>query len=305
MQPLPIYEETPPPPRWIAYAELLRLPLAATLAGLTLAGTLLAGARFPTLPALLAAILAASALAAGTSALHDLQDYERDRRDRPERALPAGRISLPEARVLAWGLIGAGLILALIASVTSLPAVTLWLAARLLFDAGARRFFLLSFVLPAVPFPAALWLGIAAVPEAWLDHPLPLATVAAYALAVTLLREPLRTPSLPVLRALAVATLHLLFAGGLLVWQAFTAPFVDPLGFWPFFVILFLNLAPGWTRIFAQPTRRSAEVTAHLAALGSLWVGAALAGAYAGLASGVLVGLLYFPVLALAQRLRV
>jgi 4-hydroxybenzoate polyprenyltransferase len=91
-----------------AWAELVRLANLPTVPGDPLAGFLLAGgwgvlARQAAAPALAALLLYAAGMA-----LNDAADIEEDRRTRPERPLPSGRISRRAAQIAGWALLCCG-----------------------------------------------------------------------------------------------------------------------------------------------------------------------------------------------------
>jgi 4-hydroxybenzoate polyprenyltransferase len=76
--------------------------------------------------------------------LNDVFDAEVDARDRPDRPIPSGRVSLKAATVVGWGMLTAGLILAWILSYTANywpPGVvaTLLAACILLYDGALKR----------------------------------------------------------------------------------------------------------------------------------------------------------------------
>jgi 4-hydroxybenzoate polyprenyltransferase len=113
----------PAPPRrtgtLVAWLQLMRLPNLFTAMADVAMGFLLAHPRVDwgdswTLGLLLAA---SSCLYTAGMVLNDVFDFPLDCRERPERPLPSGRISLGAARRLGWGLLAAGLILGLLASV--------------------------------------------------------------------------------------------------------------------------------------------------------------------------------------------
>ncbi len=82
-----------------AYLNLIRIPNVLTAAADVIAGYLYAAgdSHWPTLVSL---CLASMCLYAGGATLNDILDLQRDRRDRPERPLPAGYISIRHASVL-------------------------------------------------------------------------------------------------------------------------------------------------------------------------------------------------------------
>ncbi len=127
------------PARRRAWLELLRAPNLLTVPGDPAAGALLAGAGAAAWPAVATACAAALALYASGLLLNDVADREEDRRDRPGRPLPSGRVSVRAARraaCFAWGL---GVACAWAAS-RAAGAVALVLGAALVaYDLGAKR----------------------------------------------------------------------------------------------------------------------------------------------------------------------
>ena len=131
-----------------AYAQLVRLPNLPTaladigLAALALAvqpavGDLADGFRFDRLVLLL---VASACLYCSGMVWNDYFDVEQDRRERPFRPIPSGRVSPRQAMLFASALMGAGIALAFLAGTTSF-VVSLFLAvAILLYDCWLKRF---------------------------------------------------------------------------------------------------------------------------------------------------------------------
>lgn len=91
-----------------AWLELFRLPNLLTVPGDPLAGAFLAvGPVAPELRPLLLAVAASLCLYAAGLALNDLADLDEDRRDRPRRPLPSGRVSPRAARLAVLALAAA------------------------------------------------------------------------------------------------------------------------------------------------------------------------------------------------------
>src|SRR5437870_11652794 len=92
----PLLQLAPAGPRWRAYAQLVRLPNVFTAMADVLLGWLAAvalgtpGARWPSFLLLLAASVC---LYAGGMVWNDFFDVEQDRRERPFRPIPSGRIT--------------------------------------------------------------------------------------------------------------------------------------------------------------------------------------------------------------------
>jgi 4-hydroxybenzoate polyprenyltransferase len=122
--------------------RLLRLPNLLTVPGDPVAGFLLAsaGATPPPQPlALAAAAGAALCLYLFGLILNDLMDLETDQRERPERPLPAGEITVPQARMAAIAMALSGLNLALAAGRPALFVAAALAALIVAYDAALKR----------------------------------------------------------------------------------------------------------------------------------------------------------------------
>lgn len=121
------------------YAQLARLSnLPTALADICL-GALSAGA-LPEHAAAFAALLPASAcLYSAGMVWNDYFDQDQDRRERPSRPLPAGRVSPSAAVRLGVGLFVAGVLLALLAGRTSLLIALSLVGAILAYDGWLKR----------------------------------------------------------------------------------------------------------------------------------------------------------------------
>jgi 4-hydroxybenzoate polyprenyltransferase len=97
-----------PRSKWLASAQLLRLPNLFTAVADPLAGWLIVGGEPRRLPWVLGA---SACLYAAGIVFNVCLDYQRDCVERPERPLPRGEISLTAASVLGAVLLGAGLVL--------------------------------------------------------------------------------------------------------------------------------------------------------------------------------------------------
>ena len=93
-----------------AWLELLRIPNFTTIPGDPVAGFLLAGAgSVDALSHLSFAILSSLLLYAAGLILNDVADVEVDRRERPQRPIPSGRIGHEAARRAGWTFMLAGI----------------------------------------------------------------------------------------------------------------------------------------------------------------------------------------------------
>ena len=103
----------------LAWLQLIRLPNLFTAAADVAAGFLFTHAVFVSgdvLPMSLLIAASVSLYAAGV-VLNDVFDSALDEKERPERPIPSGRITLGVAKAAGWGLLALGLALAVIVSV--------------------------------------------------------------------------------------------------------------------------------------------------------------------------------------------
>ncbi len=122
-----------------AWLQLVRLPNLFTAMADTVAGATIAAGALQFSPRLAFGMLASMLLYAGGVALNDVFDFEQDRRERPQRPLPSGRIGRRLGAAVALTLLVAGWI---VASLISHHAA--WIAATIVFaivlyDSTARR----------------------------------------------------------------------------------------------------------------------------------------------------------------------
>jgi hypothetical protein len=122
-----------------AYAQLVRLPnLPSALADICLGA--LAAHALPEHGLSFALLLPASAcLYSAGMVWNDYFDREQDRRERPFRPLPSGRISTRQAARLGTVLLAAGVLLAVLAGRTSAWLAVCLVAAVLLYDGWLKR----------------------------------------------------------------------------------------------------------------------------------------------------------------------
>jgi heme O synthase-like polyprenyltransferase len=97
----------PAAPQWRAWLELARVSNTPTTVSNTVAGAVLASTVAPAGTVAVVAVAIALFYTAGMI-LNDLLDYEVDRRERPERPLPSGRVSRRAATAVAVALLAAG-----------------------------------------------------------------------------------------------------------------------------------------------------------------------------------------------------
>ena len=129
-----------------AYLELVRLPnLFTAVADVAMGFLFVRRVWAPGDGWLLGLLVLASCLLyASGVVLNDLFDFAVDTRQRPERPLPSGRVSVPAARRLGWALLLSGVVPAWLCAVTVghlRPAMVAGLLAAciLLYDASLKR----------------------------------------------------------------------------------------------------------------------------------------------------------------------
>ncbi len=124
------------------WLKLVRLPNLLTVPGDPVAGFLLASACASQQPKPLALFAAAGAslcLYAFGLILNDLVDLETDQIERPERPLPAGEITVPQARMAAIAMALSGLNLALFAGRHALYLAAALAGVIILYNASLKR----------------------------------------------------------------------------------------------------------------------------------------------------------------------
>lgn len=123
-----------------AYLQLVRLPNVFTAAADSLAGWLLVRGTLEEPRHWLPLVLASACTYAGGIALNDVFDIEVDRAERPTRPLPSGRVPINVARVLAFGLLVAGLALTAASGIRNALFVEIAIIlCILLYDLGLKR----------------------------------------------------------------------------------------------------------------------------------------------------------------------
>lgn len=213
---------TRPPRRGVAaWLELLRLPNLATVPGDPVCGFLLAsGGAQPPSVSLALAVLAAFLLYAAGLILNDVADLEEDRRDRPTRPLPSGRIRFAHARWTGWALLALALISAGLASPVGGGVAAALAACLLLYTFGGIAFRRAGPLLLGSCRALSVGLGVAAaVPSSGALWELGAGAIGLYILLVSLVAraEMVRRPSA---WARWMPTAFLLFAMSLLVRNA-------------------------------------------------------------------------------------
>jgi len=157
----------------VPWFRLVRLPNLLTVPGDPVAGFLLAAAGGPhgNLPVLMAAAGASFCLYLFGLILNDLLDLETDVRERPERPLPAGEITVPQARMAAIAMGLSGLNLALFAGRPALMVAAALAGLIVLYNAALKRVPAVGVVAMGLCRGLSLLLGAVAARPALLRTP--------------------------------------------------------------------------------------------------------------------------------------
>ncbi len=150
-----------------AWMELLRVPNLFTVPGDPLAGFLLASTRGPTANLLLVLPAVGAALCLYSAGLitNDRFDLEEDRRDRPKRPLPSGRVSTGAAVSVALILIVLGVALAAVAGKLSCAVAATLAVMMVLYNAWAKHVAIFGPLVMGLCRGLSVMLGVVAAVE--------------------------------------------------------------------------------------------------------------------------------------------
>lgn len=155
-----------------------------TAAGNSLAGAFCAGVGFDRWPTLTSLAVASMALYAAGILFNDLFDLEEDRRERPERPLPSGRITVRTVTIVACVLSVIGLAMAWCAGREPGLTATALFAAVMVYDLGAKRAWAGPWVM-GLCRGLNLCLGLVLAPAFAVGEALPVAGYVVYVAGVT------------------------------------------------------------------------------------------------------------------------
>ncbi len=295
---------------WRAYAQLVRVPNVFTaFADIALAwcaalaiGT--PGSRWPSLALLLGA---SGCLYSAGMAWNDFFDIEQDRRERPFRPLPSGRLTRRAAATFASALMALGLVLAAWAGwqaqgslQATLPIAGILIATIFLYDAWLKRTWLGPLAMGACRFlNVLLGLGVANENLHWGARFGLALVIGLYIVGVTWFAR--TEASISSRAALTSAALTMLAA---LVVALAVPAWLDTGNCSVFFPYLLLGLG-FWVgipaaRAAAKPVPAAVQTAVKRAVFGLVILDAALASALVG-ASGLLILLLMLPALYLGR----
>jgi len=170
--------------------RLFRLPNLLTVPGDPLAGFLFAlggsGPGGPMLIPMFAAMAASVCLYMFGLALNDIADIKTDRLERPDRPLPSGQITVPQAMMAALAAALSGLNIALIAGPPALYTAGALAVVILAYNIGLKRVPVLGICAMGLCRALSFVLGLAAAcPEGTDDPALAIATIGILAYTVS------------------------------------------------------------------------------------------------------------------------
>jgi 4-hydroxybenzoate polyprenyltransferase len=128
----------------LAYLRLLRIPNVFTAIADVMMGFLITHAGFEPLGPFALLVVTSCCLYLAGMVLNDVFDVEQDRKERPFRPIPSGRVGLRAAQKLGFGLLLAGLTLGMVVSIVTQSLRPCVVAAILaltvvLYDAAIKR----------------------------------------------------------------------------------------------------------------------------------------------------------------------
>jgi UbiA prenyltransferase family len=179
----------------LAVMQLLRLPNVFTAMADIFMGFLISHGSLEPSREFLLLLLASSCIYLAGMVLNDWFDIEVDRRERPERPLPSGRVERSHALLAGVGLLIVGLAAALLAGPTSRNVALLLVATVVAYDSLLKSTILgpaamglcraLNVLLGMSTQPAAIWLFDMSAAQSWRFGTMVAAGVGLYIMGVT------------------------------------------------------------------------------------------------------------------------
>lgn len=292
-------------PRVRAYLELVRLPNLFTAIGDVVAGYLVVSrGQNVSWRDLLILALVSVALYAGGVVLNDYFDRDVDRRERPERPIPSGRIHERDALKLGARLLGLGCVLSVGVGIWSLIVAALLAGCIVLYDARGKRIeYVGSLNMGACRFLNVI-LGASAVAplqlETWLWFVLPVALLVwLYISVVTLLATGEVWGGNRIISGLVFGAIVVVIGG--VVWLGLTDRLSEPMLSWPFLALFAAATLSVVGRVVASPVAPNIRRAIKVCVLSLILLDAAIAAGAGGLGYGLGVAVLLLPSLYAAR----
>lgn len=267
-----------------AYLELLRPPNLVTAGADVVAGSAVAGfGNAATIPWL---VLASVCLYGGGVVLNDFFDRELDKRERPERPIPSGRVSPTAGALFGISISALGIVVALVVNPIAGALAGTIAVSTYVYDAWGKRSAILGPVNMGLCRGLNLLLGVAAVPaileSAWAVAFLPFV----YITGVTALSRGEVTGGDRRTVLFSLITLVLVLTGLLFLTPG---PSVFSFAAWPLAAVLGWRTIPAMWRAYRDPEPDIIRSAVKAGILSIVILDAALVASYEGLLFGCLV----------------
>lgn len=244
-------------------------------------------------------LLSTAGLYGGGVVLNDVFDAELDAIERPERAIPSGRIPKSRARTLGIGLLGIGIVAASFVNLTALVVAALVAGCAVLYDAAGKHHRVLGPINMGLCRGGNLVLGMSVMPaiiaELWFLALIPIVYVGAVtAISAGEVGGGSRSTGVLAILLVGMVVTALLLLGIRLdyrVWHAL-----------PFAALLSLLVFPTYARAAAHPVPDKLRLAVKVGVLSLVVMDAALAAGFAGWPAGLIV-LALLPISMLLARL--
>ena len=270
-----------------AYLQLMRPANIVTAWADILAGFAASGAVTTSLNIdLLWLLLATTGLYGGGVVFNDVFDAELDKEERPERPIPSGRASLPEASWLGCLLLGVGILAAARVSVLSMAiAIGVGLSA-LLYDAVSKHHLISGPVNMGLCRGGNLLLGMSVVPtvlsQKWWLALLPIVYIAAItAISQGEVRGGKRSTGIFALFCLAIVFSSIISIGLLTNYSIWSAL--------PFLVLLAVRVVPPFVAATQNPQPEIIQSAVKAGVLSLIVLNAMTAAGFAGWIYGLAI----------------
>jgi 4-hydroxybenzoate polyprenyltransferase len=268
-----------------SYLQLVRLPNAFTALADVAAGFLACGGGAGGVGSLLAIGGVSACLYSGGIALNDVCDVEVDRRERPSRPLPSGRIRWAQARAMAVVLLAGGLALAALVNTASVAMAALLVVSIVAYDMWAKSHPLRGPLLMGACRFTNVVLGGTAASSGQFPPWIPALLIGCLVIAATILsrNEVEGGKRGSVLGASGVVIVIAMLAG---FWLG--APGRDPWG-WLFLCVFLAFTGPGLVQAWQTPTPQAIQNGVKYIVLGIIPLDAVVATGAGGLVAGCCV----------------
>lgn len=297
--------------RWFAMLQLLRLPNVFTAAADVAMGFLVAHGVFQSGEVFALLVTASCLLYLSGTVLNDVFDAEVDRRERPERPIPSGRVSPAAAAALGWALLASGVLVAWLAGYVAgdwRPGAvgTVLAACIVLYDAVLKHTLLGPLLMGACRALNVL-LGMSAVPRELTTVEWTIAAaIGVYIVGVTWFArsDADASPRGQLVGGLVVLLAGMAILASLPAWAGGEGPtMIAPRGWYLLWAVLSLIIARRCVVALFEPTPSRVQAAVRHAVHSLIVLDAAVVLGFVGIYWGCAVLLLIFPTMLLTAWL--